>query len=396
MNHPTTAATQGVDALLDAVVATDRMIAMATAMKYDLLEAASAGYLDGRSGSEPFESFRAEVALALRVPERTAGLLIDEGFTLSTQLPATLAALREGVISPRHARILIGETAALDDEARAEVEGRALREAHRPTGDFARMVRRWCRRRDPAGAAERRRTAFGERYVACQPAPDGMAYLTALVTATEAVAIDTRLDDAARALHLAGDQRSFPQLRADVFTDVMLDRISRDDRAYRGTKPTVVVTVPALTLLGRSSEPGELEGYGPIDPETARELAAEAPELRRMLVDPHTSVPLALGREKYRPTRSLRLWLRLRDRTCRFPGCTNPVTTADIDHTRDWAHGGDTSAANLAHLCRKHHTLKHRSGWRVQHSAAGRLEWTSPLGRAYVSHAPVPEPPIRT
>jgi hypothetical protein len=395
MKLPATTANQGADALLDAVVEADRIIAMATAMKYDLLEAASSAYLDGRSGSEPIESFRAEVAAALRIPERTASIVIDEGFVLSTQLPATLAALREGVVSPRHVRILISETACLDDDTRADVERRALRESHRSTGDFARLVRRWCRRRDPATAAERRRTAFGERYVSYQPAPDGMAYFTALITATEAVAIDTRLDDAARSLHLRGDSRSFPQLRADVFTDVMLERISRDDRAYRGTKPTVVVTVPALTLLGRSSEHGELEGYGPIDAETARELASEAPELRRMLVDPHTSVPLALGREKYRPARSLRLWLRLRDRHCRFPGCTNPVTTADIDHTRDWAFGGDTDAANLAHLCRKHHSLKHRSAWRVEHVAAGSLEWTSPLGRRYVTHSAAPDPPMR-
>ncbi len=395
MNLPATTANQGADALLDAVVEADRIIAMATAMKYDLLEAAASAYLDGRSGSEPIESFRAEVAAALRIPERTASIVIDEGFALSTRLPATLAALREGALTPRHARILISETSALDDDARAEIERRALRETHRSTGDFARLIRRWCRRRDPVTAAERHRTAFGERFVSYQPAPDGMAYLTALITATEAVAIDTRLDDAARSLHLRGDARSFPQLRADVFTDVMLDRISRDDRAYRGTKPTVVVTVPALTLLGRSAEHGELEGYGPIDAETARELASEAPELRRMLVDAHTSVPLALGREKYRPSRSLRLWLRLRDRTCRFPGCTNPVTTADIDHTRDWVHGGSTNPDNLAHLCRKHHTLKHRSGWRVEHSTPGTLEWTSPLGRRYVTRSPVPDPPKR-
>jgi hypothetical protein len=395
MNHPSTTPTQGADALLDAVVEADRIIAMATAMKYDMLEAASSAYLDGRSGSESIESFRAEVAAALRIPERTASILIDEGFVLNARLPATLVALREGVISPRHARILISETSALDDDARADVERRALRESHRSTGEFARLVRRWCHRRDPLTAAERHRTAFGERYVTRQPAPDGMSYFTALITATEAVAIDTRLDDAARSLHLRGDLRSFAQLRADVFTDVMLERITRDDRAYRGTKPTVVVTIPALTLLGRSSEHGELEGYGPIDAETARELASEAPELRRMLVDPHSSVPLALGREKYRPTRSLRLWLRLRDRTCRFPGCTNPVTTADVDHTRDWVHGGSTSPENLAHLCRKHHTLKHQSGWRAEHSTAGTLEWTSPLGRRYISRSPAPDPPMR-
>ena len=54
--------------------------------------------------------------------------MLDEGFALSTRLPATLAALREGALTPRHARILISETSALDDDARAEIERRALRE----------------------------------------------------------------------------------------------------------------------------------------------------------------------------------------------------------------------------------------------------------------------------
>jgi Domain of unknown function (DUF222)/HNH endonuclease len=393
---PETPKSRSAEALLDAAVEADRIIAMATAMKLEFLEAASHAYLGDRAGSEPFASFRAEAALALRIPERTAGILLDEGFALTTQFPATLAALREGIMTPRHARIVIDATATLDDDARADVERRALREVHRSTSDFARLVRRWCERRAPETATERHRGAFGERHVALQLAADGMAYLTAYVTATEAVAMDTRLDDAARALHLAGDTRTFSQLRADVFTDVMLDRISRDDRAYRGTKPTVVVTIPVLTLLGRSVEPGELLGYGPIDPETARTLASETPELRRMFLDPLTAIPLALGREKYRPSRALRLWLRLRDRTCRFPGCGNPVTSADIDHTRDWAREGRTDSGNLAHLCRKHHTLKHNSGWRVRQPTAGTLEWTSPLGRGYLSHAPGTEPHRRT
>ncbi len=41
-----------------------------------------------------------------------------------------------------------------------------------------------------------------------------------------------------------------------------------------GISAIVNVTVPVLTLMGTSEEPGELEGYGPIDPETARRLAA--------------------------------------------------------------------------------------------------------------------------
>ncbi|MHA7153467.1 DUF222 domain-containing protein, partial [Arthrobacter sp. TMN-50] len=50
---------------------------------------------------------------------------------------------------------------------------------------------------------------------------------------------------------------------------------SRDSDAYWGVQAKVFVTVPVLTLLGGDT-PGELEGYGPIDPETARKLAGHA------------------------------------------------------------------------------------------------------------------------
>ncbi|RZK51922.1 MAG: HNH endonuclease, partial [Pedobacter sp.] len=48
---------------------------------------------------------------------------------------------------------------------------------------------------------------------------------------------------------------------------------------------------------------------------------------------------------------------------CRFPGCNQPATASDIDHTTDWQHGGPTNLDNLAHLCRKHHRLKHHTAW---------------------------------
>ena len=54
-----------------------------------------------------------------------------------------------------------------------------------------------------------------------------------------------------------------------------------------GVRARVLVTVPVLTLLGRSAEPA-LEGYGPIDIDTARELAAGAPGLVRILTHPET------------------------------------------------------------------------------------------------------------
>ncbi|WP_319161234.1 HNH endonuclease signature motif containing protein [Sanguibacter biliveldensis] len=66
--------------------------------------------------------------------------------------------------------------------------------------------------------------------------------------------------------------------------------------------------------------------------------------------------------------------MKIRDETCRFPGCSRRADRCDVDHVEDWAHGGTTSHDNLIHLCRKHHRLKHTSRWRPRSggAAAGR------------------------
>ncbi len=86
--------------------------------------------------------------------------------------------------------------------------------------------------------------------------------------------------------------------------------------------------------------------------------------------------------------------LRERDQRCRWPGCTGRAEHADLDHTIPWADGGTTTIDNLAHLCRRHHTLKGAvlaggRRWAVRQLGHGVLEWTSPEGRVYVDQ---PEP----
>jgi hypothetical protein len=80
----------------------------------------------------------------------------------------------------------------------------------------------------------------------------------------------------------------------------------------------------------------------------------------------------------------------VRDEHCRFPGCRIPTRRCDIDHTIAAEHDGPTELTNLAHLCRRHHTLKHHSAWRVRQTPDGVLHWTSPTGRSY------PDLPART
>lgn len=152
--------------------------------------------------------------------------------------------------------------------------------------------------------------------------------------------------------------------------DPLLGRGVPEGQTLRGVVPTVAVTVPVLTLLGIADEPGHLEGYGPVDPATARELAARAPSFARVLTHPETGVVLSVGRDRYAVPADLKTWLRLRDETCRFPGCARRAQRCDIDHVVPWHRGGTTDHDNLVHLCRRHHRLKHETGWMLERVVA--------------------------
>lgn len=153
----------------------------------------------------------------------------------------------------------------------------------------------------------------------------------------------------------------------------------------RGIRARVLVTVPVMTLLDHSDEPGVLEGYGPIDPDVAKRLAAGAPSFTRLLTHPETGAVLSVGRDSYTVPNDLRIWLRIRDETCRFVGCSRAARSCEIDHSLDWAYDGFTEHDNLAHLCPAHHHLKHHTSWAVKHGEHGVLDWTSPAGRHYLA-----------
>ena len=211
-----------------------------------------------------------------------------------------------------------------------------------------------------------------------------MSWLTLRLPAADAHRAFAGIDAAARSLHSADDeQRTLAQLRADVAVDLLTGEGSTGRVGV-----SVAVTVPVLTLLGRSEEPGTLDGYGPIDAQTARELAGHAPSFTRLLVHPVSSAILDVDRTTYRVPADLKKWLAIRDRTCVFPGCGRPARTSDIDHTLAREHGGPTRANNLAHLCRHHHRLKHQTRWRLEQSPDQKLRWTSPTGAVRDSDPP--------
>ena len=160
-------------------------------------------------------------------------------------------------------------------------------------------------------------------------------------------------------------------------------------RTFRAAPPaTVVITIPALTLLGHDTEPATLEGYGPIDLETARRLVGNATSWIRLLTHPVTGAPLVLDRKTYRVPVALRRWLGVTSPTCVFPGCGRAARECDIDHLTAWVDGGTTDDDNLDPKCRHHHRLRHETRWNLDRASGGDTAWISPLGGRYGTDPP--------
>ena len=87
----------------------------------------------------------------------------------------------------------------------------------------------------------------------------------------------------------------------------------------------------------------------------------------------------------YRPPARMAKRIRARDRRCRFPGCTVAAVFCDLDHVRPWP-AGRTADDNLICLCRRHHRVKQRRGWRVTLGSDGVATWTDPTGRVRTTH----------
>ncbi|GGC93316.1 hypothetical protein GCM10011512_20440 [Tersicoccus solisilvae] len=426
----------------------------------------------------------AEAAAVLRVGEEAVHGLLRRAEALTGLLPATVEAMASGEITGSAGSLVAGEVREYadllastgTDEAtvRALEDAVAMTEADLLSGARAGRSTGWLRDRavkvrercHPSTFEQRHAAAVAERCVRVSRLPDGMARLSAVLPAAVAHRIDGRLSRLAREVtgegreHHGGDapRRTVAQLRADVLADLLggLDGSTLDAgfavaARSRGSScrdgdpppPAVLLTLPAETVLG-GADPGWISGFGPIAAEDARRLALLATSVSLAVTaagsngrlggppgpggdppwppwPPPVVVPVVVtGERQYRVPAALRRALVVRDGTCRFPGCRRSAMRCDVDHVVAWADGGSTVPENLAHLCRKHHVLKHHSAWTVRSEGgpdatrdttpraamSGRadpdagsllpdasvLAWTSPAGRRYLSPADDPAP----
>ncbi|GAA2755225.1 HNH endonuclease signature motif containing protein [Actinopolymorpha rutila] len=168
------------------------------------------------------------------------------------------------------------------------------------------------------------------------------------------------------------------------------------------TRAKIQLNVPLTTLMGLSTRPGELGGFGPVITEVAARLVAnnlDNPEARFSVgvTHPVTGRLLSLHPIPARFLRGLQAELvHARDQRCVWTTCRRPAATCHLDHNAEHADGGATSVDNIAPLCPRHHKAKTERDWKLEQTGPGEHRLTDPYGRHYRSGAPSltdPAPP---
>jgi hypothetical protein len=236
------------NAVLDSITARARVLSWLQAEQYTDLALLSANY-PGLA-----EMLPTEIGFALRTSDATAGAAISTARALSMRLPATLEALRAGLIDADHAVGLARATGTTTAEVTAKVEADLLPLATAPgstlTGE---QLRRRAARRvithDPDGARDRHRAAAADRYVSRWSEDDGMAGLRVLAPAQNIAVIWEALTGLADAGKFTGDTRTLGNRRVDALTNLCQDVLTGDVlfTAHSATFPATDWAEPAVT-----------------------------------------------------------------------------------------------------------------------------------------------------
>jgi hypothetical protein len=344
-----------------------------------------------------FHRTTAEVAAAMNLAPMAASFVVSHADTLDSRLPKVAAVLAAGDTDWRTVQLIITRTELVRDSVIARIDanlaGRIAKWQCWSRKRIINAVDAAVRALDPDAIRERMRRE-DNRHIDVTALGDGTAKVDGIIATDAAVVFDKRLTELATAV-CPDDPRTIAARRADAMKALAEGRRlacacgcddcpNRTDDQAPASRTIINVIAGQQTVIGDSRQPGYMEGYGVIDADQVRDLASEA--TLRLLTEPAVSPAEAL---RYQPSAALERWIRMRDLTCRFPGCDRPASACDIDHTIPFNHvdptrGGRTVAWNLKCMCRQHHRLKtFHDGWHDIQLPDGTIVWTSPTGQTY-------------
>ncbi len=123
--------------------------------------------------------------------------------------------------------------------------------------------------------------------------------------------------------------------------------------------------VKALSRL----EPAKLDDGSALSMSQLARLLCDSSIARVVLSA--TGEVLDVGRDKRLFTPAQTRAVVARDRTCRYPECSDTLAHGQIHHALPWQAGGKTNLANAILLCWHHHALVHRDMISIRHHDGG-------------------------
>lgn len=204
-------------------------------------------------------------------------------------------------------------------------------------------------------------------------------------------------------------RRTHAQRRADALVSLVIDASSTPADAQR-PEPLVLLGVDEATIndvvedvIGDFEDvgPDETVDLGPLsrafDPKRRCETGRGTPipprvmlthfltdRIRRIVFDKDSVIinvvrfahlaSLCAGAPK------LGVCVSLRDKSCRFPGCTIAAHRCEADHLQAFTDDGLTDLVNGHMLCRHHHRLKTKGRFFVTRNKDGTVSFYTPLG----------------
>ncbi|MGO4441805.1 DUF222 domain-containing protein [Mycobacterium sp. 2YAF39] len=347
----------------------------------------------------------AEVAAAMNISGRKASGQMRIAVALRDHLPAVAELFWRGEVSTRVVGAITWRTQLITDEAvwarvNCEVAKRATRWGPLAEDKLTSAVDALVLEFDAAAVMASKAVARTRDFVVGDIEDEaGTTAVWGRLNAADAAVLKKKVA-AMVATVCENDPRSANERRADALgalangNDHVPCTCESPNCRARAEQPapksSVVVTV--------YTDQATLEGLQGVAPSFGTAIlsgteAMPTPLLAELLRDGAKLQPLSApgqdceAESRYRPSAKLVRFVRARDLTCRFPGCTAPAEVCDIDHVIPYPLGA-THPSNLACLCRKHHLLKTfwAGDWELKLRSDGAAVWTSPTGRTYTTH----------
>ncbi|TCJ77563.1 UNVERIFIED_ORG: uncharacterized protein DUF222 [Dietzia maris] len=379
----------------------------------------------GHAVLDPIDVAAGYVVSAMAISTGRAERMITFALDLHLRYPAILSAMAQGRLDLQAANILASQMATVHVDVLEAVQRQVVEEYLAAIEGGVRLGEKAIRgnvdaiiaRYDANGIRLRRQEAARTRGVRFHKGVDGMSSVSAILATEEAAVLAEALDQRVKDHKYADAQADTANPGTNTGTggsgevedysiaerraDALMSLVCGDD-APAGTparpgrpgapgagvalRPKVTVIATGNTARDAGGARVEFTRTGQAALQALLDMLATSDGATFEPIDPRIgAADDARTALKYRPSAQLARRIRLRDGTCRHPGCAIPAEACDLDHVvpfdqADPQRGGHTIEANLAAMCRRHHRFKTFSDWIYDLQPDGTLLVRTPDG----------------